>query len=81
MHNFFNCICADDMELERVADTAEGHAGIQSDLDRLEKWADIIFNKVKCGVLHLGMNNPMHQYMLGDDQLENILAERVWVSW
>ena len=30
----------------------------------------------KCKVLHLGMNNPTHQYVLGTDQLENGFAEK-----
>ena len=34
------------------------------------------FNKGKCKVLHLGRNNPMHQYMLGTAQLESSLAEK-----
>jgi len=34
------------------------------------------FNKGKCSVLHQGRNNPMHQYWLGADLLENSSAER-----
>jgi len=59
---------ADDAKLGEVADTPEGRAAIQRDLNRLEKWADknlMKFNKQKCKVLHLGRNNSVHQCMLG----------------
>ncbi|GAB0179328.1 mitochondrial enolase superfamily member 1 [Grus japonensis] len=64
---------ADDTKLGRMGDTPEGLAAIQRDLNRLEKWAGtslIKFNKGKFKVLHLGRNNPRHQYVL-----ESSLAE------
>ncbi|KAK4807014.1 LOW QUALITY PROTEIN: hypothetical protein QYF61_000343 [Mycteria americana] len=76
---------ADDTKLGGAADTPEGCAAIQRDLDRLEKWAGrslVRFSKGKCKVLHLGRNNPMHQYMLEADRLESSFAEKdVGGSW
>ena len=59
-----------------MADTPEGSATIQ-DLGILESWAGrnlMRFNK--CRVLHLGRNNCMHQYRLGDDLLEMSFVEK-----
>ena len=48
-------------KLGRVADTSEGWAAIQQDLDRLESWAQrnpMRFNQGKCRVLHLVGEKP-----------------------
>ncbi|PKU41595.1 rna-directed dna polymerase from mobile element jockey-like [Limosa lapponica baueri] len=71
---------ADDRKLGGVADTLEGCAAIQGDLNRLESWVErnlTNFNKGKCRVLHLGRNNPMHQFRLGADLLESSSVEKV----
>uniref|UniRef100_A0A8B9CLM1 Reverse transcriptase domain-containing protein n=1 Tax=Anser brachyrhynchus TaxID=132585 RepID=A0A8B9CLM1_9AVES len=70
---------ADNTKLGGVADTPEGFAAIQRDLDRLERWAgrnQMRFNKSKCRVLHLGRNNWTYQYRLGDDLLERSSEEK-----
>lgn len=69
---------ADDTHLGGMADTLQGHAAIQRNLNSLEKWVNrnlMKFNK-RWKVLQLGRNNPEHQYMLGATQMESSLAEK-----
>jgi len=66
------CKFADDTRPEECA-------AMWRDLHRLEKRANknlMKFNKEKCEVLHLVRKNFIHQYMLGDTQLESSVAEK-----
>lgn len=61
-----------------MADTLEGCAAIQRELDRPEKWTDKSIMKLskQCRDLHQWRNNLNSPVCAGDNQLENSFAER-----
>lgn len=74
---------ADDTNLGGIADTLEGCATVQQDLNKLENWAGkhlMRFNKNICKVPHLRRNNHLHQYQTAPQSKKDMgLLEGVWL--
>ncbi|PKU28921.1 hypothetical protein llap_20775 [Limosa lapponica baueri] len=64
---------ANDTKLGGSVDLLESRMALQRDLNSLDRWR---FYKAKCWALHLGRNNSMQHYRLGEERLESCLAEK-----
>ena len=70
---------ADNTKLSGAVDRVGGRDTIQSNLDRLERWAQVNLmklNMAKCRVLHLDRRNPRHPYRLEGAVLESSPVEK-----
>jgi hypothetical protein len=70
---------ADDTKMGKGVSTVEGVQQLEEDLLKLGNWANdwqMSFNTDKCSVIHLGSDNPKHQYSLCGSVLRESTIER-----
>ena len=72
---------ADDAKIFRGVDLRdnENNLKLQTDLDKLCEWSvkwQLPFNICKCKVLHIGNNNPCHQYTMNGKKLAKVDEEK-----
>ena len=70
---------ADDTKLAQEVKTEADRTILQTCLDQLWTWSTkwgMSFNTGKCHVLHLGQNNPLFEYSLGDSKLARVEEEK-----
>ena len=72
-------IFADDTKIYRTISNVDDSNSLQRDLDKLEKWSEtwqLRFNATKCKCMHLGKDNPDHQYNMAETPIENVKHEK-----
>jgi len=70
---------ADDTKLFGAVSTKEEVDELRKDLHKLFCWSQewqMLFNIAKCGVVHIGHNNPKEKYNLGGIQIDTLREER-----
>jgi len=66
-------IFADDT---KIYNSANKNDIVQSDVNKLVLWTEtwnLFFNAQKCKVMHIGKNNPNHEYIIKEGQNENVI--------
>ena len=72
-------IFADDTKASNQILSLEDSLVLQSSIDNLCCWTkdwDVTFNCAKCGVMHLGKNNPKHKYTINNTILHETTSEK-----
>ena len=63
-------IFADDTKVYKSIESENDVKQLQSAIDNMFEWTQkwlLKFNNEKCKILHLGKNNPKHEYFIGND--------------
>ena len=72
-------IFADDAKTSSEITSIDDSVKLQGSLNNLSSWTDdwgVHFNCDKCGVMHLGKNNPKYSYTLNDILLKETFSEK-----
>ena len=72
-------IFADDAKTSNEINSFEDSVTLQNSLDGLSSWTEkwgVGFNCDKCGVMHLGKNNPNYNYTLNNKPLNVTVSEK-----
>ena len=75
----FMKIFADDAKTSNEIISVEDSVTLQNSLDNLSSWTEkwgVNFNCVKCGVMHLGKNNPKYKYTINNIPLNETILEK-----
>ena len=70
-------IYADDTKAYTPMLTDENRNQLQLTIDRMFEWTQqwqLNFNQSKCQILHIGENNPKHEYYIGEDGNRTLLS-------
>ena len=73
------CKFADDTKLGKTITCDADRDELQESLDKLCKWSTdwcMRFNTDKCKVMHVGANNPQHEYFMFGDKLNKTNEEK-----
>jgi len=73
---------ADDTKIFTDVSIPENQRELQDDINRLLAWADkwqLTFNADKCKVMHIGSNNPGHDYEMSSE-VSNVVLEETMVE-
>ena len=71
-------IFADDTKAFTTISSDQDRIDLQHTIDQMYEWTEtwqLKFNETKCKVLHIGGNNPKHNYTIGKDQNKVDLEE------
>ena len=70
---------ADDTKMCKTVSSSKEIESLQRDLNSLHKWSNdwqMQFNVDKCSIIHVGHNNKLSNYKIGDAELKSSDSER-----